>query len=198
MTPSTPQPAGRDKLALRHWARPILAAHGPAASPTIVAVIGDHLIAAGGPGLGAGARTMVLTYRAMATEIDLAALEALPGLDVDFAVTRTPDTGPLSVHRADEPGERHRFGFFQPTAIARPLDPVAIDVALVPGLVFDRSGNRIGRGAGYYDELLGRLRPDATLIGVTLDELVVDMLVAEDHDQPMTHLATSSGLHQVS
>jgi 5-formyltetrahydrofolate cyclo-ligase len=40
-------------------------------------------------------------------------------------------------------------------ARCRPVAPAEIDFVLVPGLVFDPDGGRIGYGAGYYDRLLG-------------------------------------------
>ena len=35
--------------------------------------------------------------------------------------------------------------------------PEPVDLVLVPGLAFDLWGARLGRGAGYYDELIGRM-----------------------------------------
>ena len=46
-------------------------------------------------------------------------------------------------------------------------DPEVIDIAIVPLLCFDESGNRVGYGKGYYDEFLSRCRPDCIKAGVS-------------------------------
>lgn len=137
----------------------------------------------------------VLAYRALPDEIDLDPLiEGAPGR---FAVTRTPDEGPLTIHPADAPTERHRFGFLQPRGDAPVVDDELIGVALVPGLGFDRRGHRLGRGQGHYDRLLARLAPGTVLVGVTSGTAVVEALPAEPHDVAMTHLATEAGVTPV-
>lgn len=59
-------------------------------------------------------------------------------------------------------------------------DISTIDLIIVPGIAFDRRGNRVGRGKGYYDRMLGDSR--ATKIGVGYDFQFVDSIDAEDHD----------------
>lgn len=49
-----------------------------------------------------------------------------------------------------------------------------VDLILVPGVVFDRRGGRIGHGWGYYDKLLRECRPDCWLIGLAYECQVVD------------------------
>jgi len=56
------------------------------------------------------------------------------------------------------------------------------DVVVAPGLAFDRHGRRLGRGGGSYDRALHGTRPDAALVGVALDETVVDAVPTEPHD----------------
>lgn len=55
-----------------------------------------------------------------------------------------------------------------------------IDLIVVPGVGYDPEGNRVGRGKGYYDRLLGDTR--ATKIGVAYDFQVVDSIETEPHD----------------
>ncbi len=138
-----------------------------------------------------GAR--VLLYQPLPDEPDITALR----FEAASFLTRTPERGELTVHPFAGPMERHRFGFLQPRDSAPVVDPAQIDVALVPGVVFDAQGVRLGRGSGYLDRFLARLRPDALRIGVAPSELVVDRLPVAEHDVPMTHLATEAGVAAV-
>ena len=113
-------------------------------------------------------------------------------------MTRTLPGGLLTVHPAGAPTERHRFGYLQPVAGAPEVPLADIAVAVVPGLVFDAWGGRVGHGQGHYDRLLPLLPTGVGRIGVTLAALVVpEHLPAEAHDVRMTHLATERGVHQV-
>lgn len=113
------------------------------------------------------------------------------------SVTRTPSRGRLTLHPANSPRERHRYGFEQPLADAPRADPDRVGVVLVPGLAFDLRGGRLGRGGGYYDRFLPTLPSAARRLGVTLESLVVEALPTEPHDAPMTHLATESGVRKI-
>lgn len=138
----------------------------------------------------------VLSYLAMTGEIDLSGVHDLDRCRI--AVTRTPREGRLTVHEYDaENLERHRLGFQHPVPDSPELPLDDIDVVLVPGFAFDRSGHRLGRGAGYYDGLLGKLPPGVIRVGITVDELVVDELPTEPHDQRVSWLATESGVQRV-
>jgi 5,10-methenyltetrahydrofolate synthetase len=140
-------------------------------------------------------RGTVLSYLTMADETDLERIHALRRCRI--AITRTPRDGPLSVHAyLPEQLEYHRLGFSQPLEDAPRIAIDEIDVVLVPGLAFDRSGSRLGRGKGYYDELLAQLPAGTIRVGVTVDELLVDSLPIEDHDQRVAWVATESGVHR--
>lgn len=75
------------------------------------------------------------------------------------------------------------FGIREPRASKRHLaDPSDCDLVIVPGIAFDRSGRRIGRGLGFYDRLLVRVRPDAFKLGLAFRFQVVPKIPAESHD----------------
>ena len=57
-----------------------------------------------------------------------------------------------------------------------------IDVVLVPLLVFDRQGHRVGYGKGYYDRFLSECRPDCLKIGLSLFEPVERIADVEPTD----------------
>ena len=59
-----------------------------------------------------------------------------------------------------------------------------IDVAVVPGVGFDRKNNRLGRGKGYYDKLLCQI-PDVYRIGICFPFQFFDKLPCEEHDIKM-------------
>lgn len=69
------------------------------------------------------------------------------------------------------------------------VGPEAVDWALIPGLGYDPRCYRIGRGAGHYDRLLTRLRPDAPRWSLCLSSQWVDALPVEPHDQPLDGVA---------
>lgn len=54
------------------------------------------------------------------------------------------------------------------------LSPGAFDLIVVPGIAFDKSGNRLGRGAGYYDRFLAGLPANTVKVGLAFDFQVID------------------------
>lgn len=141
------------------------------------------------------AATSILTYLAFGSEIDLGGLTADP--TKRFLITRVDESrgGELSVHELGRSAlERHPFGLVQPVAGSAATALEEVDLVLVPGLVFDAAGYRLGYGKGLYDRLLPRLRADAPRFGVVHTSLIVAELPREPHDVPMTHLATQEGV----
>ena len=68
--------------------------------------------------------------------------------------------------------------------------PEDIDVILTPGLAFDLKGGRLGRGAGYYDRFLPKLRSDAMIIGICYEEQIVLKTPTDERDFRLHALAT--------
>ena len=91
------------------------------------------------------------------------------------------------------PLERGKFKLKQPAAASPELSP---DIVLVPLLAFDKRGNRLGYGAGYYDAALRRLRRHGpvTAIGIGFDEQEFPEIPQEPQDEPMDMILTPSRL----
>ncbi|MBO4943015.1 MAG: 5-formyltetrahydrofolate cyclo-ligase [Muribaculaceae bacterium] len=66
------------------------------------------------------------------------------------------------------------------------VDISDIDLVIVPAVAFDRQGNRVGRGKGYYDRLLSRSR--ATTIGICYDFQLFDEFDTDDFDIPVDYV----------
>lgn len=66
------------------------------------------------------------------------------------------------------------------------------DCLIIPGLGFDSSGFRLGRGKGYYDRYL--FRKPSLKIGLTFDSLVFTSLPHDEHDIQMDVLITERGI----
>jgi len=69
-----------------------------------------------------------------------------------------------------------------------PIEPTAIDMVLVPLLVFDRQGHRVGYGKGYYDRFLANCRPDCLTVGLSLFEPVERIADIAETDIPLSHI----------
>lgn len=63
-----------------------------------------------------------------------------------------------------------------------------IDLVIVPGIAFDRSCNRLGRGKGYYDKFLKKI--DVEKIGLALEEQIIKEVPCEQHDIPLDIIIT--------
>lgn len=186
MTVSIPEP-GSSKDVWRTWARAVRAELAwDEISRALVNALREWIVPDN--------YQTVLVFLPMNHEVNLVPL--IEGdRETRYVATRTPDRGgDLSVHELGGPLEVHRLGFLQPHESARLVSPDEIDVALLPGLAFDLFGNRLGRGAGYFDRLLRATRPGAKHVGIVPADLVVDQLPVESHDIPVQFLATEEGV----
>ena len=75
-------------------------------------------------------------------------------------------------YRAGDPLVRSSYGALEP-ADRTPVDPTLVDLVIAPGLAFDREGNRLGYGGGYFDSFLRRMRQGATVVGVCFHEQLI-------------------------
>jgi 5-formyltetrahydrofolate cyclo-ligase len=143
----------------------------------------------------------ILFYAPRAGELDLTPLleeaqqagrvVALPRFDNE---TGTYQAVEISDYKRDcAPG---KFGILEPGGHCRPLTLKRLDLALAPGLGFDASGRRLGRGQGFYDRLLAGIV--GAKCGVAFDQQVVGHLPAQEHDVSMNFILTPTRWLEVS
>jgi 5-formyltetrahydrofolate cyclo-ligase len=111
----------------------------------------------------------------------------------------TPEGLVFREWRAGEALVRGGFGLSEPRDDLPPLDPTAL---VVPLAAFDRRGQRIGYGRGYYDHAIARLSEAGPVltIGIAFAVQEIAEVPAEPHDRPLDHLITEDGpipLHKV-
>jgi len=76
-----------------------------------------------------------------------------------------------------------------------PTEPEKIDFVVVPLLIFDKKGYRIGYGKGYYDQFLSQCQPKTKKVGISLFP-PVESLPVEAHDVQLNYCITPSGMYE--
>lgn len=83
------------------------------------------------------------------------------------------------------------FGILEPASHCEPVALADVDLAVIPGVAFTQTGDRLGQGGGYYDRLLARQaagpgRPGPghrpPVWGVAFEAQLVASLPVEPHD----------------
>jgi 5-formyltetrahydrofolate cyclo-ligase len=81
-----------------------------------------------------------------------------------------------------------QFGIREAGAHCIAVPPNRLDLVLVPGVAFDLQGRRLGRGKGFYDQMLASVR--GTTCGVAFDEQIVETIPVEPHDVHLNCILT--------
>ena len=88
--------------------------------------------------------------------------------------------------------EAGAYGILEPKADCPRVNAADVDFAVIPCVTFDRSGNRLGQGGGYYDRFLPQLTCPTFL--VCREKLVVEHVPCEAHDCRCDWLVTENGV----
>lgn len=97
---------------------------------------------------------------------------------------------PSQIKDCDKELEKGPYGIYQPKKrFMRKVLLKDIDLIIVPGLAFDRSGNRLGRGGGYFDRFLAKFKKrNVPMFGLAFKFQVLKQLANFPHDVPITKL----------
>jgi len=151
------------------------------------AALADHVV----PRLGNAAT--IAAYHPLKSEIDPGAIldRLTPGQRAAFPWFA--DREAEMIWRSGPPIEPGPWGMGQPAADAPAVDP---DIVLVPIVLADRAGTRIGHGKGHYDRALARLRARRAVATIGIGwacQLVPGPLPADSWDVPLDAVATPEG-----
>ena len=140
----------------------------------------------------------ILCYASLPTEISLDPLITHALNDNKTVCLPAIDWNKKTLHAAqirsmEKDLKFDRYGLRSPNTRCTPIPDPQISLALIPGLGFDPSGQRLGRGAGFYDRWIEnrrRTREPITFLGVCFDEQIVEQIPTDPHDQPMNQVVT--------
>ncbi len=144
----------------------------------------------------ARAQTLLL-YMAMQTEIDPAKIaKAALASGKRVVYPRCAEGNSLELYIDDVSAfEKNSYGILEPVpGRARRVTADEIDMVIVPGMAFDKQKARLGHGAGYYDRLFDKLRPDTFKLGFAFSWQIVDKVPTEAHDISMDAVVTDEGI----
>ena len=140
--------------------------------------------------------THIAIYAAHQNEISLASLhELLPDKKLLYPLCQSGSQ--LTFHHVINLAELTpgKYDILEPAPQKHREVPIdTIDLFFCPGLAFDKHGNRLGQGAGYYDRALEKRNPKAKLIGIGMDSQMLANIPSEPHDIQMDYLTTESGV----
>ena len=98
---------------------------------------------------------------------------------------------PSKIFDFDTELEKGKKGIFEPKKeYYRLFPPENIDLIIVPGVAFDLSRNRIGRGFGYYDNFLRKVRSSAKIIALAFEMQIVKKIITDKNDIPVHKIIT--------
>jgi 5-formyltetrahydrofolate cyclo-ligase len=144
--------------------------------------------------------TTVHSYLSFRSEVDTYSLIGqLLAREVRVVVPWVEENGALSHHELtslEDLSEGPLGVPHPPRNEFRLLDQV--EAVLLPLAAFDRSGNRLGYGKGYYDRFLAQLSSGVKRIGLAFAIQEADVIPAMPHDQPLHMIVTEREVIEVA
>nr|WP_321232598.1 5-formyltetrahydrofolate cyclo-ligase [uncultured Psychroserpens sp.] len=77
-----------------------------------------------------------------------------------------------------------------------PISSEQINVVLIPLLAFDKFGNRVGYGKGFYDKFLAKCKPETIKIGLSFFEAVEEISDVFENDIKLDYCVTPKTIYQ--
>lgn len=94
--------------------------------------------------------------------------------------------------------KENSMGILEPINDSNFIEKENIDLIIVPGVVFDFKGNRIGYGGGYYDRYLESIKDLGNKVVLAYDLQIVDFIEPELHDITFDYIITNTKFRKIN
>ncbi len=142
----------------------------------------------------------IMTYVSINFEVDTRMIieQAFKDGKNVFVPYCTKEKGVMEFYKIDSLDEltETKFGTLEPEPNQeKKYKPEEFTICLVPGLIFDKKGYRIGYGGGYYDRYLSE--NDLLTLGLIYDKFVVDNVLRDDLDIKVKMYLTDKKIYYI-
>lgn len=139
---------------------------------------------------------VVMVYLSFKNEVDTEAIikwcfDQGKEVIIPYCVVESKEIIPCKLDPERKGLEKNKLGLWEPKKdLMVPVDMETIDVIVVPGVGFDKSCNRLGFGAGYYDRFLAKRQKDIEAVGICYESQIVEDIPRDSYDLPMDMVVT--------
>lgn len=117
--------------------------------------------------------------------------------EIKIVISKSDLTTNLLNHFVWEEGlllDVNRWGIQEPVG-GRSVVPAQLDAVIVPLLICDQKGHRVGYGKGFYDRFLAECRPDCLIIGLSFFAPIVKIKDVNLFDIPLDFCVTAERIY---
>lgn len=90
-----------------------------------------------------------------------------------------------------------KYGILEPDNEDEVIDREDIDLIIVPGVAFDKSGGRVGYGGGFYDKYLSKIIRNTAKVALAYDFQIINEVPTEDHDIKIDCIITDKDIIKI-
>ena len=91
----------------------------------------------------------------------------------------------------------NKWGILEPSRENQDkIEPKEIDLVIIPLLIFDKNGNRVGYGKGFYDRFLQQCNPKTLKIGICLEDPIEMIKDVDKFDVKMNFCITPNKIYR--
>ena len=110
---------------------------------------------------------------------------------------QTKDMIALKIHNFNNMSV-DKWGIIEPKSVDKSNIGTDFDLIIMPGIAFDKQGNRVGYGGGYYDKYISKLNNTSNLLALAYDFQMIQDIESESHDIKVDFILTNKGFIKVN